>query len=87
MEVIRRRGPASGSVVEKGPAPAEVGDELKENIKMSGNGLIAMFNMGDGEVRWEDRHRIAEDQIIATVMDPFLILGKMIQTKETSPFL
>ena len=40
--------------------------------------------MGDGEVRRENRHGIAEDQVFASVENPFLAFRKMIQAKETS---
>ena len=39
--------------------------------------------MGDGEVRRENRHGIAEDQVFASVEDPFLVFRKMIQAEET----
>jgi hypothetical protein len=40
--------------------------------------------MGDGEVRRENRHGIAENQIVASVEDPFLAFREMIQAEETS---
>ncbi len=43
--------------------------------------------MGDGEVRRENRHGIAEDQVFASVEDPFLAFREMIQAEETSPLL
>ena len=33
----------------------------------------------------EDRHGIAEDQVVAPVEDSFLTFGKMIQAEETGP--
>jgi hypothetical protein len=41
--------------------------------------------MGEGEVRRENRHGIAEDQVLASVEDPFLAFRKMIQAEVTSP--
>jgi hypothetical protein len=43
--------------------------------------------MGDGEVRRENRHGIAEDQIIASKEDSFLTFREMIQAEETSPLV
>ena len=43
--------------------------------------------MGDGEVRRENRHGIAKDQVIASVEDPFLDFREMIQAEETSPLV
>jgi hypothetical protein len=43
--------------------------------------------MGDGEVRRENRHGIAEDQVFASVEDPFLVFRKMIQAEETWPLV
>jgi hypothetical protein len=41
--------------------------------------------VGDGEVRRENRHGIAEDQVIVSIEDPFLAFRKMIQAEETMP--
>jgi hypothetical protein len=41
--------------------------------------------MGDGEVRRENRHGIAEDQVFVSVEDSFLVFREMIQTEKTSP--
>ena len=41
--------------------------------------------MGDREVRREDRHGIAEDQVIVSIEDSLLALRKMIETEETLP--
>src|SRR4030042_4247295 len=43
--------------------------------------------MGDGEVRKENRHGIAEDEVFTSVQDPFLTVGEMIQAEETLPLL
>jgi hypothetical protein len=43
--------------------------------------------MGDGEVRGENRHGIAEDKVFTSVEDSFLAFREMIQAKETSPFV
>jgi hypothetical protein len=43
--------------------------------------------MGDGEVRRENRHGIAENQIVASVEDPFLAFREMIQAEETLPLV
>ena len=43
--------------------------------------------MGDGEVRGEDGHGIAEDQVFAPVEDPFLSFREMIQAEETWPLV
>jgi hypothetical protein len=43
--------------------------------------------MGDGEVGWENRHGIAENQVISSVKDSFLVFRKMIQTEKTLPLL
>jgi hypothetical protein len=51
------------------------------------NGLKAMVYVGDSEVRREDRHGIAEDQVIASVEDPSLAFREMTQAKETLPVL
>ena len=40
--------------------------------------------MGDGEVRREDGHGIAEDQVVAPVEDSFLGFRETIETEETS---
>ena len=53
---------------------------------MFSDGLGAMVQMGDDKVRRENRHRIAEDQIFASVEDAFLSLRQTIQAEETSPF-
>jgi hypothetical protein len=39
--------------------------------------------MGDDEVRSENRHGVAKDQIFASVEDPFLALRQTIQTEKT----
>jgi hypothetical protein len=39
--------------------------------------------MRDGEVRRKNRHGIAEDQVVASVEDPFLAFREMIQAEET----
>jgi hypothetical protein len=54
---------------------------------MFSNDLEAMVQMGDGEVRRENRHGIAEDQVIASEEDPFLTFREMIQAEETSPLV
>jgi hypothetical protein len=33
----------------------------------------------------ENRHRVAEDQVLIPVQDPFLPLGKMVQAEKTFP--
>jgi hypothetical protein len=43
--------------------------------------------MGDGEVRRENRHGIAEDQVFVSVKDPFLTSREMVQAEETAPFI
>jgi hypothetical protein len=43
--------------------------------------------MGDGEMRRKNRHGVAEDQVVASVEDPFLFFRKMVQAEETSPFI
>jgi len=43
--------------------------------------------MGDGEVRRENRHGIAEDQVVASKEDSFLTFREMIQAEETSPLV
>ena len=40
--------------------------------------------MGDGEVRREDRHGIAEDQVVGSAENSFLALRQTIETEETS---
>jgi len=42
MEMIRRRGAASGSVVEDGEAGAKVSHDLEKNVDMLSDGLAAM---------------------------------------------
>ena len=43
--------------------------------------------MGDGEVRAEDRHRIAEDEVFPSEKDSFLVRREVMEAKETSPLL
>ena len=49
------------------------------------DGLALMIQMGDDEVRREDRHGIAEDQVVAPVEDPLLPIRETIQAEETGP--
>jgi len=50
---------------------------------MFSNGLEAVVQMRNSEVRRENRHGIAENQVLTSVKDAFLFLGKMVQTEET----
>jgi len=43
--------------------------------------------MGNGEVRRENGHGIAEDQVFASVEDPFLAFREMLYAKETWPLV
>jgi hypothetical protein len=43
--------------------------------------------MGDSEVRGENRHGIAKDQVVVSVEDSPLAFGEAIQAEEASPFL
>jgi hypothetical protein len=42
--------------------------------------------MRNGEVRRENGHGVAEDQVVASVKNSFLAFRELIQTEETSPF-
>jgi hypothetical protein len=83
MKMLRSGGAASRSVIEERPGGAEVSYQLEEGVDMLTNGLAAMVQMGDGQVRRENRHGIAEDKVITSVKDPFLTLREMIDTQET----
>jgi hypothetical protein len=43
--------------------------------------------MGDGEVRRENRHGIAENQVVVSVEDSLLAFRKAVQAEETSPLV
>jgi len=87
MKVIRCRGTTFWSVVEDCPAGTKINHELKKGIDIFSDGLEAMVKMGDREVRRENRHGIAEDQVFVSVEDPFLTLREMVQAEETAPFI
>jgi hypothetical protein len=61
MKMIRCGGAAFRPVVKNCPARTKVSQELKKGLDMLINGLKAMVYLGDGEVRRENRHGIAED--------------------------
>ena len=83
MKVIRRGSAALGSVVEDHPSRTEISHELKEGFDRSRNGLETMIHMGNGEVKRKDRHGITKDQVFASIEDPLLSFGEVIQTEET----
>ena len=85
--MIRCRSTASGSVVEDCPAGTEIRHELEKGIDMLNYGLTSMVQMGDSEVRGEDRHGIAKDQVVVSVEDSPLAFGEAIQAEEASPFV
>jgi hypothetical protein len=82
MKVVRCGGAAFGPVIEDHPAWTEISHELEKGTDIFSDGLGAMVQMGDGEVRRENGHGIAEDQVFASVKDPFLPHGELIQAKE-----
>jgi hypothetical protein len=53
---------------------------------MFSNSLEAMVYVGDREVRRENRHGIAEDQVIVSIGNSLLTLRKIIETEETLLF-
>jgi hypothetical protein len=87
MEVIWRRSAAFWSIVEDRPAGTQISHELGKGIDVFTDGLAAMVQMGDSKVRGENRHGIAEDQVVTTVEDSFLAFGKMIPAKKTWPLV
>ena len=82
MKMIWCRGAAFRPIIKDRPAGTKIGQELKEGLDRFINGLKAMVYMGDGEVRRKNRHRIAKDQVIASVLDSFLAFREMIETEE-----
>ena len=87
MEVIRRRSATFWPVVEDCPAGTQISHEPGKGIDVFTDGLAAMVQMGDGEMRKEDRHGIAEDQVLALIKNSFLGFGKMIQAEKTWPLV
>jgi hypothetical protein len=83
MKMIRCGGAAFRPIIKDRPTGTKISHELEECSNMFINGLKAMVYMGDGVVRRKNRHRIAEDQVIAFVLDSFLAFREMIQAKET----
>jgi hypothetical protein len=82
--MIRCRGAAFWSIVENFPERAKISHKLKKNTDMFNDTLAAMVYMGDSEVGRENRHGIAEDQVITSVEDPLLAFREIIQAEETS---
>jgi hypothetical protein len=87
MKVLRCGSAAFGSIVENRPPGTKFGQELEKGTDMFRDGLAAMLYMGDGKVRRENRHGVAEDQVLASVEEPFLVSREMIQAEETSPLV
>jgi hypothetical protein len=83
MKVSRCGGAALGSVVEDHPAGTKISHKLEKDLDWFSNGLGVVVQMGDGEVRREDRHWITEDEVFASVEDPFLYFRELIQTEKT----
>jgi hypothetical protein len=54
---------------------------------MFGDRLRAVVQMGDREVGRENRHGIAEDQVFASIEDPLLGLGEMVQAEKAGTFV
>jgi hypothetical protein len=46
-----------------------------------------MVHMGNGQVGREDRHGIAENEVLASIEDSFLSFREMIQTEKTGAFI
>jgi len=83
MKMIRRGGAASGSVVEECPGGTEISDHLEKGADMFSNGLAAMVQMGEGEVRRKDGPGVAEDQVVASPQDTFLAFRQTVEAEET----
>jgi hypothetical protein len=83
MKVSRCGGATFRAIVKDCPAITKISHELKEGLDRFNDGLGAMVQMRDGEVRREDRHGITKDQVFASVEDSFLAFRELIQTEET----
>jgi hypothetical protein len=85
MKVIRSGGAAFRAIVENCPAWAQIGQEQEKGIHMGIDPLRPMIHMGHGEMGREDGHGVAEDQVFASIANPLLTLGEMIEAQEASP--
>lgn len=82
MKVIGCRGAASWAVIKNRPVRTEIGCELEEGIDLPPDSLGMVVETGYGEVKRENRHGIAEDQVFVPVPNPFLLFREMIQAKK-----
>ena len=67
MKVIGCRGAASWAVIKNRPVRTEIGCELEEGIDLPPDSLGMVVETGYGEVKRENRHGIAEDQVFVPV--------------------
>jgi hypothetical protein len=49
--------------------------------------LRAMVHMRHGEMGREDGHGIAEDEVFASIENPLLTFGELVQAEEASPLV
>ena len=87
MMMIRCGGATLGSIVEDRPAGTKIIHKLEKGVDIFSDRLVAMIQMGNSELKRENRHGIAENQVIVSVEDPFLTFREMIQTEETLSLL
>jgi len=65
VEVIRCGCAAFGPVVEDGPGGTKISHEIEEIFDMVSDALLAVIQTGKGEMRGENGHGVAEDEVFA----------------------